>query len=56
MGRLCRGTVYPIIVIPPENNAEAPTPATARPTMSIVEFVAAAQSTEPTTKYHPSVK
>jgi hypothetical protein len=48
MGRLARGTEYPIMVIPPENNADAPAPATARPTMSIAELVAAAHITEPT--------
>ena len=40
----------PMIVMPPENNAAAPTPAIARPTISIVELLAAAQMTEPTSK------
>jgi hypothetical protein len=47
IGRLIRGTVKPTIVMPPENNADAPAPATARPTMSITEFLAAAQIIEP---------
>lgn len=34
--------------IPPEKMPEAPAPAIARPTMSIGEFVAAAQIMEPT--------
>lgn len=37
-----------MMVIPPENNAEAPAPATARPMISMGELVAAAQMTEPT--------
>jgi hypothetical protein len=47
IGRLIRGTVKPTIVMPPENNADAPAPATARPTMSITEFLAAAHIIEP---------
>lgn len=48
MGRFFRGTENPTIVMPPENNAEAPAPAIARPTISITEFFAAAQTMEPT--------
>lgn len=44
------GTEKPTIVMPPEKSAAAPAPATARPTMSIVEFVAAAQRIEPSSK------
>ena len=40
-------TEKPTIVIPPENSAAAPAPAMARPTMSITELVAAAQTMEP---------
>ncbi len=36
--------------MPPENIAAAPTPATALPTMSIVEFTAAPHSTDPISK------
>lgn len=37
-----------MIVMAPENSADAPAPATARPTMSIGELVAVAQIIEPT--------
>lgn len=47
---LSNGTENPIIVMAPENKPEAPAPATARPIMSIGEFTAAAQITDPTTK------
>ena len=50
IGRFRNGTVKPTIVMPPEKMAEAPAPATARPTMSMVELVAAAHITEPTSK------
>jgi hypothetical protein len=50
MGRFCKGTLKPTIVIPPENKALAPAPATARPTMSITEFLAAAHNIEPSSK------
>lgn len=50
MGRRISGTVKPTMVMPPENNALAPAPATARPTMSITEFLAAAHRIEPTSK------
>jgi hypothetical protein len=49
-GRRLKGTVKPIIVIPPEKSAEAPAPAIARPKMSMTELVAAAQIMEPTSK------
>ena len=48
IGLRTRGTVKPTIVIPPEKRAEAPIPATALPTISMVEVVAAAHSTDPT--------
>ena len=44
------GTENPIIVMAPENKPEAPAPATARPIMSIGEFTAAAQITDPTAR------
>lgn len=47
IGRFIRGTVKPTMVIPPEKRADAPAPATARPTMSITEFFAAAHSIDP---------
>src|SRR4051794_6944298 len=50
MGRFMRGTVKPTIVMPPENRAEAPAPATARPTISITEFFAAAHIIDPSSK------
>ena len=50
MARLRKGAIKPMIVMPPEKRAAAPTPATARPRMSIVELVAAAQMTDPTSK------
>lgn len=50
IGRFSNGTARAIIVIPPENSAEAPAPATALPTISIGELVATAQITDPTAK------
>jgi hypothetical protein len=50
IARFRNGAMNPMIVMPPEKRAAAPTPATARPTISIVELVAAAQMTEPTSK------
>lgn len=50
IGLFAKGTENPTIVIPPENNPLAPSPATALPTMSIVEEVAAAQITDPISK------
>jgi hypothetical protein len=47
MARFRNGTEKPIIVMPPEKSAAAPTPATARPMISIVELTAAAQMMEP---------
>ena len=38
MARLLKGTVKPMMVMLPENNADAPTPATARPMMKVTEF------------------
>jgi hypothetical protein len=51
-GRRFSGTVKPTIVIAPENNALAPAPATARPTMSITEFLAAAHMIDPASNKH----
>lgn len=56
IGLFFSGTLNPTIVIPPENNAEAPAPATARPTISITEFVAAAHIIEPSSKRHNANK
>jgi hypothetical protein len=50
MARFLKGTENPMMVIPPEKRAAAPAPATARPTMSMVELVAAAHKTEPASK------
>jgi hypothetical protein len=50
IGLLVNGTLKPMMVIPPENSALAPAPATARPTMSMTEFFAAAHITEPSSK------
>lgn len=36
--------------MPPENSAEAPAPATALPTISMTEFLAAAQIIDPISK------
>lgn len=47
MALLRRETLYPIMVIPPENRAAAPAPATARPQMSMTEFFAVAHKMEP---------
>lgn len=48
--RLFSGIRIEMMFIPPEKIAAAPTPATARPTISIVDDAAAAQSTEPSSK------
>ncbi len=50
MGLRSNGTVKPTIVMLPENKAEAPAPATARPIINMTEFLAAAQITEPSSK------
>jgi hypothetical protein len=50
IGRFTNGTVSPTIIIPPEYNALAPTPAMARPTINVTEFWAVAQTIEPTSK------
>lgn len=50
IGRFRSGTEKPIMFMAPEKRAAAPAPATARPRISIVEPVAAAQRTEPTSK------
>ena len=50
MARYFSGTEYPTIVMPPEKRPEAPAPAIARPTMSIGELIAVAQTMEPTSK------
>lgn len=48
---LClKGTLKPMMFIAPENSAAAPIPATARPTMNIVESDAAAHSIDPSSK------
>ena len=39
-----------MMFIPPEKRAAAPAPATARPTISITELVAAPHNTEPSSK------
>lgn len=44
------GTDIPTMVIPPENKADAPPPATALPTMSATEFGAEAQMIDPSSK------
>jgi hypothetical protein len=51
-----KGTLYATIVMPPLNKAEAPTPAIARPTINIVELVAAAQMTLPSSKISNAVR
>lgn len=43
-------TEKPMIVIPPEKRAAAPAPAMALPTMSMTEFLAAAQTIDPSSK------
>ena len=50
MARFRKGTAKPTMVMPPEKRAAAPTPATARPTINMVELTAAAQTTDPTSK------
>ena len=50
IGRCFSGTLKPTIVRPPEKRPLAPAPATARPTMSIDELLAAAHKTEPNSK------
>lgn len=45
---LLSGAEKPIIVAPPEKIADAPTPATARPTMRPTELWAVAQTMDPT--------
>jgi len=50
MARFRKGTENPTMVMPPEKRAAAPAPATARPTISMFELVAAAQRTEPASK------
>lgn len=49
------GTEKPIIVMPPEKSAAAPTPATARPTINMVELTAAAQTMEPSSNMSNAV-
>jgi hypothetical protein len=49
-GLFSRGAQLETIVIAPLMMPAAPSPATARPRMSIVEDVAAAQSTDPISK------
>lgn len=45
-----RGTAKPMMVMPPENSPAAPDPATALPTINVVEFLATAHTTDPTGK------
>lgn len=47
---LLNGTENPTMVMPPENSAAAPAPATARPTINMTEFLAVAQMMEPSSK------
>jgi hypothetical protein len=47
IGLRAMGTLKPTIVIPPEKRADAPAPATARPTISMTEFLAAAHMIDP---------
>ena len=47
IGILFKGTEKPIIVMPPENKAEAPAPATDLPIISIGELVAEAHMIDP---------
>lgn len=44
------GTLMPTIVIPPENSADAPAPATALPMIRATELGAEAQIIDPTSK------
>ena len=44
-----------MIVMPPENNAAAPAPATARPTISMTEFFAAAHMIDPSSKIRRAI-
>jgi len=55
MARFRNGTEKPTIVIPPEKSAAAPTPATARPTINMVELRAAAQMIEPSSKMSKAI-
>lgn len=50
------GTVYAIITKAPENNPAEPTPAIARPTMSVTEFGAAPQMADPISKIPIEIK
>ena len=50
MALFLSGTEYAIMIMAPEKSAAAPTPAIARPTINTVELVAAAHTTEPTSK------
>jgi hypothetical protein len=50
IGRFARGTVWTIMIIEPEKMPEEPSPAMARPIMSAVEFGAAPQIADPTSK------
>lgn len=56
MALLRRETLYPIMVIPPENKAAAPAPATARPQMSMTEFLAVAHKTEPSSNMSKALR
>jgi hypothetical protein len=47
-GRFRNGTVYRMMIIPPENRPAEPKPAIALPTMSVDEFCARAQMRDPT--------
>ena len=55
-GRLSRGAARAMMVIAPFNKPDDPRPATARPTMSIFDEVATAQSREPSSKTNRKIK
>jgi hypothetical protein len=56
VGRCLRGTVTEMIKIAPEKIPAAPTPATARPMMSAVEFGATPQINEPISKMNRAIR
>lgn len=56
LGRLSNGTQLEIMVIAPLMIPEAPNPAIARPTMSMLDEMAAPQRTEPISKIAKKVK
>jgi hypothetical protein len=54
-GRFLKGTLDPIMFIAPEKRAAAPAPATARPTINMVEDLAAAHRIEPNSNIRRAV-